>query len=75
MKKRKTISIQFLKETVNRRLAESTCELKVRHGMIIVLESVLLKTGNYRGYCFLDPVTRQATSKVRVADESRRYYY
>jgi hypothetical protein len=76
MTKRKTIDIQFLKETVNRRLAESTCAPEVRYGMISILETALHKTNNYHSYCYLDPVTKQPTCEVEnVLDRSRRYYY
>jgi hypothetical protein len=73
--KRKTIDVQYLRDNINQRLADSTCEPEVRYGMISILENVLHETGNYKGFCYLDPITRQATGKMHVLDESRRYYY
>jgi hypothetical protein len=75
MTKRKTFDVDSLRDDINRRLAESTCEPEVRYGMISVLETVLRETGNYYGFCYLDPVTKQPTCNVLVLDQSRRYYY
>jgi hypothetical protein len=75
MKKRKSFDVALLRDDINRRLAESTCEPEVRYGMISVLESVLRATGNYHGFCYLDPVTKQPVCNVLAPDQSRRYYY
>jgi hypothetical protein len=53
MAKRKTIDVQYLVETVNEALRTSTTDPKTRLGMIAILEDVLHKTGNYRGYRYL----------------------
>jgi len=52
--KRKTIKIAELVDTVNHVLKHSDPELKeLRRGMMIMLETVLFKTGNYSGYRYL----------------------
>lgn len=50
---KKTISVQALKDTINSCLKDSTCDVKVRDGMIFTLEHVLFETGNYAGYRYL----------------------
>jgi len=50
---RKTINIAELTASVNKMLSESTLGPEQRRGMITVLESVLLSTGNYRGFGYL----------------------
>ena len=50
---RKTINVDVLKDEVNLMLATSNGSKAEREGMIAVIENVLLRTGNYRGFCFL----------------------
>ena len=84
---RVTISIQLLKDEVNKMIAQSTCEPLVREGMANVLETALLKSGNYKGFRYLNefevPTGEKAgcyftgpEMKVTFegADETRRAY-
>ena len=50
---KKTFNVQEFVDTINSALAQSTCDVKVRDGMIFALEDVLFKTGNYAGYRYL----------------------
>jgi len=52
---RKTLSVETLRSEVNRRNRESTCSPEVRQGWNSILESMLMATGNYRGFRFLTP--------------------
>lgn len=84
---RKTFNVNEYRDKVNHYLAISTCNKDVRQGMIGVLESVLLDTGNYRGFRYLAivevpdghlPGIQQADSyeeKFTNTDKTRVYYY
>lgn len=50
---RKTIDIKDVVEMVNDILSQSTCSPDVRQGAINVLEGILNRTGNYRGFYYL----------------------
>jgi hypothetical protein len=51
---RKTVNVSFLKQLSNEILANSVSEAsEVRNGVIIVLETVLLETDNYKGFRYL----------------------
>jgi hypothetical protein len=47
---RKTVSVDFVRDTVNKALATGYCGADVREGMRAVLCEVLHSTGNYRGF-------------------------
>ena len=53
MRKRKTISVQDLKDSINNRNRKSTCAADVRHGWNAIISEALMETKNYRGYRFL----------------------
>lgn len=69
---RKTISIEALKNEVNRMLAESVQDKADREGMIAVLENVLIATDNYKGYRYLSEkeVPAFALPGIRLNDEA-----
>jgi hypothetical protein len=79
----KTLKVKKLKETVNQMLSQGVMGLDYRMGAISLLESVLLDTGNYDGYRYLQerevPVLQQPGiregSDFNDTDPSRRYYY
>jgi hypothetical protein len=50
---RKTIDVATLTDSVNEMLAAGWTSQEERRGMCLVLERVLFKTGNYRGYRYL----------------------
>lgn len=54
MAKRKTVNIIDLRIKVNDMIRLSTCSKDVRRGMIAVLETMLLDTGNYNGFRYLE---------------------
>ena len=50
---RKTISVDYMKDTINKLLATSYCSPDVREGMISALTELLCSTGNYNGFRYL----------------------
>lgn len=86
---RKTVSVDYLRDTVNKALATSTCGREAREGMDAMLCDVLHSTGNYRGFRYLVesevPVGHQpgirydhntdGWSNFSNADDTRRHYY
>ncbi len=66
MSTNKTIEVETIKITVNDMLEKSIPELvEGREALAILLENVLMATGNYHGYIQDQPVT----------DDSRRRYF
>jgi hypothetical protein len=71
MSKRKTVSVEFLKERGNYFLANSDPDWKdQRQGVASMIEVALHDTGNYQGFSYLDSPYEQG-----VTDETRRVYY
>ena len=91
MSKRKTINVAEVRYTVNHILATATHDddkhRQYRMGMILLLEDILMKSGNYKGYSYLaqDDVPTDCRPGIRRhlasefafvdTDETRRYYY
>lgn len=87
MSKRLTVKVSEMVKNVNRMLRESTCDAKVREGMIAVLESTLHATGQYNGFGYLTQEevppgenagilkTGDMNRPVVFPDETRRFYY
>lgn len=87
MSKRVTIKISELVSKTNQMLRESTCDAKIREGMIAVLESALHATNQYRGFGYLTQEevppgenagilkTGDTNKPVVFPDETRRFYY
>ena len=73
-RKRKTISVEQLKDEVSRRNKESTCDPQVREGWNALLEEVLHSTGNYRGFGYWNLKVNK-NDVPYVPDETRRFYY
>lgn len=74
MNKRKTFEIDDLKQMVNSRLKESTCSPDERFAMASILEDVLHRTGNYRGFTYLTPYPQDELARADF-DDSRRFYF
>ena len=53
MSKRKTFNVEAFKQSINRMLAGSVIEPEGRKSMLIILEDVLMQTGNYKGFRYL----------------------
>ena len=53
MAKRKTVEVSALKDQINFMLANSRCPVEGRKSMMVILENVLMETGNYRGFSYL----------------------
>ena len=66
IKARKTISVKRVLDFANNMLANSADDqVQARHAVAGMIEDVLMDTGNYKGFRFLD----------RDGDQSRRVYY
>lgn len=66
---RKTITVDSLKSRVNHMLAESVPEVKEgRIALHVLLEGVLMDTGNYHGFRYTDGNNGET-------DDTRRTYY
>jgi len=50
---RKTIEVEAVRLQVNEMLRNSTCSPDTRRGMCSVLEDILHRTGNYKGFQYL----------------------
>ena len=50
---KKTFNIDEYRKMVNDLLAVSTCSADMRQGMINMLEEILHRTGNYKGFQYL----------------------
>ena len=68
-RKRKTIEVEAVKAAANHMLANSLPELtEGRTSVAVLLERVLMDTGNYRGFMFTDGAAGEV-------DETRRRYH
>ena len=52
-KQRKTIEVSDLKTQINFMLANSRCSVDGRRSMMVIIETVLMDTKNYKGFVFL----------------------
>ena len=90
MSKRKTINVAEVRYTVNHILATAIHDddkhRQYRMGMILLLEDILMQTGNYKGYSYLtqDEIIPDCRPGVRYengksnfvdTDDTRRNYY
>lgn len=53
MTKRKTFEVETFLKQINDMLKLSQCDPEGRKTMQVILESVLMETGNYKGYRYL----------------------
>jgi len=87
MKATKTVPVKWILSHVNMMLKESTCSDAVRDGMCAVLECILHKTNNYKGFSYLDWINggsdqwredgkREFPEKDKyLGNKTRRVYY
>ena len=69
-KKRKTFKVSELTDMVNHFLANSFyTDPATRKGMMVVLESVLNETGNYKGYRYLSKQEVPKNQKPGINEE------
>jgi hypothetical protein len=86
---RKTVNVQEIKEYANGVLARTGNTLtqedvNIRRGVILMAEQILMLTGNYKGYRYLDsgdlesgvtPGIVYNEDHHEVLDETRRLYF
>ena len=74
---RKTIEVEKVKSMVNHMLANSADDVtEGRIALAVLLERVLMETGNYHGYRHLRvDFECRIRRKVVYGDETRRVYY
>tara|TARA_Y100000034_G_scaffold133175_1_gene197975 strand:+ start:92 stop:352 length:261 start_codon:yes stop_codon:yes gene_type:complete len=53
VRQRKTFDVERLKQVINRRNENSTCDASIRDGWNSILETILFESGNYHGYKYL----------------------
>ena len=70
MKRRKTIEVDRLVDMVNQRNRQSICSQETRDGWNSFLESVLMETGNYKGFMYLDKHHVPAGEDPGIADDN-----
>jgi len=51
--KRKTFNVSEFVLKMNDKIARSTGSPDIRTGLMAAVESVLIETGNYKGFCYL----------------------
>jgi hypothetical protein len=66
MAKRKTFNVEEFKASINRMLAGSVITPEGRKSMIIILEDVLMQTGNYKGFRYLSEKEVPAGHKAGI---------
>lgn len=73
MKKRKTIEIEFIKDKINQALKNTEFPLNTDQKEILctILEIILHKTDNYKGFYFLDNSNCETLSNGYF---SRKYF-
>jgi hypothetical protein len=72
----KTVDIEWIKGWVNHNLANSIdSRVNQRYGKCDLLESILMQTGNYKGFHYLHNDFPLKEGELYItADESRRVY-
>lgn len=77
MKARKTVPVEDVKTLANKMLANSADEVtQGREAIAVMLEHILMDTGNYHGFRYLPGVMDFSTDPPSVVgDETRRAYY
>lgn len=69
MASRKTVTVEALKDRVNGMLLNSRDDMRAeRSALAVLLESVLMETGNYHGFRYRDGNNGET-------DDTRRAYY
>ena len=66
MSVRKTFSVEALKDRINSQLRDAGTTDDFRHGLMNVLEGVLMDSGNYRGFSYLTAAEVPAGQKPGI---------
>jgi len=84
-RKRKTVSVEALRAKINARLADETTGSAPRMALASLLESVLMDSGNYRGFNYLgwlnggcsawEAAGEPEDKTPFIGDETRRVYF
>lgn len=82
---RKTMSVAEIKQFANEVLQSSTWSPEFRFGIITMVEQILMDSGNYRGFRYLDSaelpenvlpgVVTITEGEYSFPDETRRSYF
>lgn len=84
MAKRKTFKVEILKKKINGRNRQSICSADCRNAWNSVLADILMDTGNYEGFRYLDkdevpagelPGIERESGLSTFPDSSRVEYY
>lgn len=75
MAQRKTFKVEELKKRVNSWLASEYSTPQERRGAYAVLESILMETGNYKGFGYLPSETDGQGRLKNDHDDTRRRYF
>jgi hypothetical protein len=73
MKARKTIEVGLIKEFANNQLANPNNTLEEKHGIITMIEHVLLKANAYNGFMFLNPIDGTTPTLLTYEWTCRKY--
>lgn len=71
---RKTFPVDEFHASMNLRIRDSTCTPLERRVMCSILEEVLMNSGRYAGFRYLDLIM-DGNDVVTLGDESRRHYF
>lgn len=71
MRPKKTINVELLKNKANELLAIEEMPVGEKYGVIAMLETILHKSGNYKGFMFLDNSSTEINTNGHV---SRKYF-
>lgn len=71
---RKTVDVEFVKERVNIMLDSDFTTSEMRRGAFGVLEAVLFKSGNYKGFSYLPSELDDDGRLKPDYDDTRRKY-
>lgn len=73
MKKRKTIDVKFMVDYANKQLARpenETVTKAFKAGICVMIENILMETGNYKGFQFIE----NNNSELNTFGFYTRYY-
>lgn len=86
-RKRKTIEVDHVREKINRFLKNPDTTSQARHAFAVFLESILMETGNYHGFNYVewmeggydrwvaDGRPEFPEKEKYLGDQSRRHYF
>ena len=71
---RKTVQVEDVREWANNALSSHNFSTQYKAGICAMIETVLMETGNYKGFNWLEHVNAVET-KTGDKDYYDRYYY